>query len=126
VEAVTHRDSWVFKILSMRSIYVAAAVGMAITVQFIAPVVLIGASSAHADTGINGYVRCIGGDAKPPPPGVNAEDWFPSVHVMATDLDSGDSPAQVIQILIGMGVKPNDAATRVQCFMAHQPRGEGH
>jgi hypothetical protein len=119
---------WLFMVfMSMRSICcVAAAVGMAIAVLLIAPVVLIGASSAHADTGINGYVRCLGGDAKPPPPGVNAEDWFPSVHVMATDLDSGDSPAQVIQILIGMGVNPNDAATRVQCFMANQPRGEGH
>jgi hypothetical protein len=24
-----------------------------------------------------------------------------------------------------MGVKPNDAATRVQCFLANEPRGEG-
>jgi hypothetical protein len=101
----------------------AAAVGMIIAVLLIAPV---GASAAHADTGINGYVHCIGGDAKPPPPGVDADVWFPSVHVMATDLDSGDSPAQVTQILVGMGVKPSDAATRVQCFVANQPRGEGH
>jgi hypothetical protein len=120
-------DSWVFVVfVGMRFIYVVAAVGTAIAVLPVAPVVLIGASSAHADTGVNGYARCLGGDAKPPPPGVNAEDWFPSVHVMATDLDSGDSPAQVVQILVGMGVKPNDAVTRVQCFMANQPRGEGH
>jgi hypothetical protein len=109
-----------------RFIYVAAAVGTAIAVLLVAPVVLIGASSAHADTGVNGYARCLGGDAKPPPPGVSAEDWFPSVHVMMTDLDSGDSPAQVVQILVGMGVKPNDAVTQVRCFMANEPRGEGH
>jgi hypothetical protein len=111
--------------MSMRSICVAAAVGLAVAVLLIAPVVLMEAS-AHADTGINGYVQCLGGDAKPPPPGVSAEDWFPSVHVMATDLDSGVPPAQVAQILVGMGVKPDDAVTRVRCFVANQPRGEGH
>jgi hypothetical protein len=112
--------------MSMRSIYVAAAVGMAIAGLLIAPVVVNGASSAHADTGVDGYARCLGGDAKPPPPGVNAEDWFPSVHVIANDLDSGVPPAQVAQRLVDMGVKPNDAVTRVQCFLANQPRGEGH
>jgi hypothetical protein len=112
--------------MSMRSIYVAAAVSMSTAVLLIAPVVLMGAPSAHADTGINGYVRCLGGAAKPPPPGVDAEFWFPSVHVIANDLDSGVPPAQVAQRLVDMGVKPDDAATRVQCFVANQPRGEGH
>jgi membrane-associated phospholipid phosphatase len=112
--------------MSMRSIYVAAAVGMAIAVLLIAPVVLMGASSAHADTGISGYVRCLGGDAKPPPPGVDAEFWFPSIHVIAGDLDSGVPPAQVALRLVDMGVKPNDAVTRVQCFLANEPQGEGH
>jgi hypothetical protein len=110
----------------MRFIYVAAAVGTAIAALLVAPVVLVRASSAHADTGVYGYASCLGGDAKPPPPGVSAEDWFPSVHVIQTDIDSGDSPAQVVQILVGMGVKPSDAATRVQCFMANQPRGSGY
>ena len=105
---------------------VAAAVGMAIAVLLIAPVVLMGASSAHADTGINGYVQCLGGDAKPPPPGVSAEDWFPSIRVIAFDLNSGVDPAQVALRLVDMGVNPNDAVTRVQCFMANQPQGEGH
>jgi hypothetical protein len=112
--------------MSVRSICIGAAVGMAIAVLLIASVVLMGGPSAHAETGINGYVRCLGGDAKPPPPGVSAEDWFPSVHVIATDLDSGVPPAQVAQILVGMGVQPNDAVTRVQCFVANQPRGQGH
>ena len=112
--------------MSMRSIPVAAVVGVAVAVLLIAPVMLMEASSAHADTGINGYVQCLGGDAKPPPPGVSAENWFPSVHVMATDFDSGVPPAQIAQILVGMGVKPDDAVTRVRCFVAYQPRGEGH
>jgi hypothetical protein len=112
--------------MSMRSICIAAAGGMAVAVLLIIPVVLLGESPAHADTGINGYVQCLGGDAKPPPPGVDAENWFPSVHVIATDLDSGVPPAQIAQILVGMGVKPNDAVTQVQCFVANQPRGQGH
>ena len=111
---------------AIRSRYAAAAVGMAVAVLPIAPVMLLGAPSARADTGIDGYVRCVGGDAKPPPPGVDAEVWFPSVHVIANDLDSGIPSDQVARILVGMGVKPNDAVTRVQCFLANQPRGEGH
>jgi hypothetical protein len=109
-----------------RSSHIAAAVGMATAVLLIAPVVLMGASSAHADTGIDGYVRCVGGDVKPPPPGVSAEFWFPSVHVIQTDLDSGVPSDQVAQRLVDMGVDPKDAVTRVQCFLANQPRGEGH
>jgi hypothetical protein len=112
--------------MSIRSISVAAAVGMAVAVLPIAPVVLMEASSAHADTGVDGYAQCLGGDAKPPPPGVSADVWFPSVHVMATDFDSGVPSAQVTQILVDMGVNPDDAATRVRCFLANQPRGQGH
>ena len=104
--------------MSMRSISVAAAVGMAVAVLLNTP--------AHADTGINGYAQCLGGDTKPPPPGVSAEDWFPSVHVMAADFDGGVPPAQIVQILVGMGVKPDDAATRVRCYVAYQPHGSGH
>jgi hypothetical protein len=46
--------------------------------------------------------------------------------VIATDLDGGVPSAQIIQRLVEMGVAPNDAATRVQCFLANQPRGSGH
>jgi hypothetical protein len=106
----------------MRLIHVAAAVGMAIAILLIAPVVLIGASPARADSGVDGYARCIGGDAKPPPPGVSPENWFPSVHIIETDIDSGVPPAEVTQRLVNMGVKPNDAVTRVQCFLAYAPR----
>lgn len=109
-----------------RSGDVAAAVGMTVAALLIAPVVLMGAPTARADTGLDGYARCVGGDTKPPPLGVSAEDWFPSVHVIQTDLDSGLPSAQVAQRLVAMGVKPSDAVTRVQCFLANQPRGEGH
>jgi hypothetical protein len=108
--------------VGMRFIHVGAAVG----VLLVAPVVLSGASAADSDTGIEGYVRCVGGDAKPPPPGVDADVWFPSVHVIANDFDGGIPPAQIVQILEGMGVAPNDAVKRVQCFVANQPRGLGH
>jgi hypothetical protein len=101
--------------------YVAAAVGMAIAVLFIAPVVLTGASSAHADTGVNGYLRCIKSDAEPPPPGVHARDWFPIVRTIETGLNSAESPAEVADKLVGMGVKPNDAVTQVQCVLANEP-----
>lgn len=102
---------------SMRFIYVAAAVGMAVAILFIAPVVLMGASPAHADT--KSYLRCIGSDAEAPLGA--ARDWSPSVSAIETHLDSGDSPAQVAQILTGMGVKPNDAVTQVQCVLANWP-----
>jgi hypothetical protein len=54
-----------------------------------------------------------------------AEDWFPSVHVIGNDLDSGVPSADITQRLVNMGVKPDDAATRVRCFLANQPRGQG-
>lgn len=98
----------------MRFIYVAAPVAMAIAV-------LPGLSPTHADTGVNGYVQCLGGDAQPPPPGVSAANWLPSVHVMTTDIDSGVPPEQVVQRLVEMGVKPEDAVKQVQCFMANRP-----
>jgi hypothetical protein len=101
----------------MRFIYVAAAVGIAITV----PVVPMGASPAHADTGVNGYAQCIGNGAKPPPPGVSAENWFPSVHVIDNDIGSAVPPAQVVQRLVEMGVKPDDAVRRVQCYLVNLP-----
>jgi hypothetical protein len=106
----------------MRLVYVAAARGMAIAVLLVTPVMLMGTSSAHADSGIEGYARCIGGGAQPPPPGVTPETWFPSVHVIQTDSDSGVPAAEIVQRLVGMGVSQKDAVTRVQCFYAYEPR----
>ena len=98
----------------MRFICVAAAATVPIAI-------LVATSSAHADTGVNGYAQCVGGDAKPPPPGVSAENWFPSLHVIDTDIGSGIPADQVVQRLVTMGVNPNDAATRVQCYLANLP-----
>lgn len=112
--------------MSTRFVTAAAAVGATAAVLLIAPIMPTQTPSAHADTGINGYVQCLGGDTKPPPPGVTADVWFPSVHVISTDFDGGVPPAQIVQILIGMGVTPDDAALRVRCFVANQPRGTGH
>lgn len=98
----------------MRLIYAAATAGIAIALP-------MGSPPAFADTGVNGYVQCIGGDAKPPPPGVSAENWFPSVHVIDNDIASAVPPDEVVQRLINMGVKPEDAAARVRCYLANMP-----
>jgi hypothetical protein len=93
----------------MRFIYVAAAV--------MAPVVLMGASPARADT--HSYLRCIKSDAEPPP---DARE-LPGVSLIEQDLNSGESAAQIAQILVGMGVKPSDAVRQVQCVQANWPIG---
>ncbi|RAU95867.1 hypothetical protein DQP58_11400 [Mycobacterium colombiense] len=98
----------------MRLIYAAATVGIASAVS-------MGAPPVHADTGALGYAQCVGGDAKPPPPGVSAENWFPSVHVIDNDIASGIPSEEVVRRLITMGVKPDDAATRVRCYLANLP-----
>ena len=106
--------------MSVRLTYVAAAVGMAITVLFIAPVALMG-PFAHADNGTEGYLRCIKSDAPPPQRGVDRPDYLPFVKFIQTDLDSGVPPASVVAKLVDMGVKPNDAVLQVQCVMAYEP-----
>jgi hypothetical protein len=97
----------------MRFVYVAGAVAVVAA--------LIGAPPAHAETGVNGYVSCLGGDAKPPPPGVSAENWFPSLHVIDNDIGSAIPAAQVVERLVATGVAPNDAATRVRCYLENLP-----
>ena len=100
---------------SMRFIYVATAVGVAVAG-------LMGASPAYAETGVEGYAKCVGGDTKPPPPGVSADNWFPSVHVIDVDFSAAVPSEQIIQRLVTMGVSPQDAATRVHCYLANLPR----
>jgi hypothetical protein len=48
-------------------------------------------------------------------------NWFPSLYVIDTDIASGVPADQVVQRLIVMGVQPNDAATRVRCYLANLP-----
>jgi hypothetical protein len=97
---------------SMRLIYVAAAV-------FMAPVVLMGASPAHADT--HSYLRCIKSDAELPP-GAEAKN-LPYVSFIETEINSGKSRADVASELVGMGVKPDVAVLQVNCVMANWPIG---
>ncbi|WP_082951501.1 hypothetical protein [Mycobacterium sp. 852002-51057_SCH5723018] len=96
----------------MRFIYIAAAVAAA---------VLGAAVPAHADT--HSYLRCIKSDAEIPPGGVDARIWLPGVAFIESELNSGKSRAHVAQELVGMGVKPDDAALRVQCVMENWPIG---
>jgi hypothetical protein len=77
----------------------------------------MGAPSAHADTGINNYVRCIQSDPGIPPR-EHAEDWLPTVAIIKNELNSAYSPAEVVQRLVAAGVKPNDAVVEVQCVLA--------
>lgn len=114
---VSHRYSWV--LMSMRFTNLAAAVGMAIAVPFSAPVVM-GAPSAHADTGINNFVRCIQSDPEIPPR-ERAEDWLPTVAIIKNGLNSAESPAQVAQKLSVAGPPLKDAVVEVQCVMATEP-----
>ena len=97
---------------SMRFIYVAAVV-------FMAPVVLLEAPPAHADT--HSYLRCIKSDAELPP-GAEAKD-LPDVSFIENGINSGKSRDQVAQELVRMGVKPDDAVLQVNCVMTNWPIG---
>jgi hypothetical protein len=99
--------------------YLAAPVGTAIAVLCVGPAVLTGAPSAHADTGMSGYLGCIQGAGVPPRQ--RAEDWSQTIRTIKFHLNSAKSPAEVAQILAGMGVKPNDAVAEVQCVLANEP-----
>ena len=100
---------------------VAAPVGTAIGVLFIAPAVLMGVSTAHADTGMSGYLGCIRSAGVPPRQ--DGEDWSQTIRTIEFHLNSAESPAQVAQELAGMGVKPNHAVAEVQCVLANEPQG---
>lgn len=99
----------------MRFTYVAAAVGMAIA---LAPVVLLEASSAHAD--VSGFNRCVGGIRQLPltePDPQNVQ----RAGVIEQDLKSGVSPAAEAQKLAQMGFDQQTAATVVQCVIEENP-----
>jgi hypothetical protein len=101
----------------MRIIYVAAALGVAITVLFIAPVVLMGAS-AHADT--YGYSRCVGNITEIPL-GEHDPQNLQLVGVIEQDLNSGVSPAAEAQKVAQMGFDPRVANGIVQCVTQEHP-----
>jgi hypothetical protein len=97
----------------MHSNAVAAVVGMAIVMTFSAAVV----PSARAGSGMDLYTRCIQSHPEIRPR-ESADDWIVIVQTIQTGLNSGSSPAEVAQKLVGDGVKPNDAAVEVQCALA--------
>jgi hypothetical protein len=97
---------------SMRLIHVAASV-------FMVPIVLMGASPAHADT--HSYLRCIKSDAELPP-GAEAKD-LPYVSFIENEFNGGKSRAHIAQELVSMGVKPDVADLQVNCVMDNWPIG---
>jgi hypothetical protein len=96
--------------------YVAAA-GTAVAVLLIVPTVLMAEPSARADTGMEGYLRCIDSAGVPPKP--QAEDWSPTIKMIVWNLNNAESPTEVAQRLAAMGFKPNDAAAEVQCVITN-------
>jgi hypothetical protein len=85
----------------------------------IVPVVLMGASPAYADT--HSYLRCIKSNAELPP-GAEAKN-LPGVSFIEEEINSGKSHAQVAAELVGLGIKPDDAALQVACVAAAWPIG---
>jgi hypothetical protein len=102
----------------MRFTYVAAAVGTAIAVLLIAPAVLMGASSAHAD--ISGYRRCVGNIAEVPL-GEPSTLSLQLARDIEQDLNSGVSPAAEAQKIAQTGFDPRVADAVVHCVMENNP-----
>ena len=96
--------------------YVAAA-GTAFALLLISQVMPMGASPARADTGMDGYLRCI--DSAGVTPRQRAEDWSPTISTIVWNLNNAESPAQVAQRLVASGINPKDAGAEVQCVMAN-------
>jgi hypothetical protein len=101
----------------MRFANVAAAIGMAVALLF-APVVLIGAPSAHADS--SGYRRCVG-SVKNVPLSSHDPANMQLVGTVEMDLKSGVSPSAEAQKVAQMGFEPELANAIVQCVMEENP-----
>jgi hypothetical protein len=103
---------------SMRFIHAAAAVGIAIAVLFITPVVLMGGPSAHADDA--GYGRCVGNITAIPLAESDPQNLY-LAGLIEQDLKSGVSPAAEAQKVAQMGFDPRVADGVVQCVMQNNP-----
>jgi hypothetical protein len=102
----------------MRSTYVTAAAGMLIAVLLFAPVVLMGAPSAHAD--LSGYRRCVGNIrevplSEPDPQSVQL------ARLIEMDLKSGVSPAAEAHKVTQTGFDTRVADGIVQCVIQENP-----
>ena|SRR5438128_767306 len=102
----------------MRINCVAAVVGIATTVLFIAPAVLIGAPSAHAD--LSGYRRCVGNMQQLPRTDADPMN-LQTVRQVEQDLNSGASPTVETQKVTRMGFDQRAATVVVQCVMQERP-----
>jgi hypothetical protein len=103
---------------SMRCTHFAAAVGMAVAVLVITPVVLMGASSAHAD--ISGYRRCVGNISELPL-GEPDPQSLQLARLIEQDLNTGVSSAAEAQKVAQMGFDAHAANAVVQCVMQEKP-----
>ncbi|SPM27712.1 hypothetical protein [Mycobacterium terramassiliense] len=102
----------------MRFTHVAAAVGVANAALVIAPLLPLGAPSAHAD--LSGYRRCVANITQlpltePDPQNMNR------VGLIQQDLKSGVSPAAEAQKVAGMGFDQRAADAIVQCVIEENP-----
>jgi hypothetical protein len=102
----------------MRSTYVTAAAGMLIAVLLFVPLVLMGASSAHAD--LSGYRRCVGNIteiplSEPDPQSVQL------AHLIEMDLKSGASPAAEAHKVAQTGFDTRVADGIVRCVIQENP-----
>lgn len=102
----------------MRCTCVAAAARMSIAALLIAPVVLLGAPSAHAD--LSGYRRCVG-NVKEVPLSEPDPQSLQLARLIEMDLKSGVPPAAESQKVAQMGFDPNLAGAVVQCVMQNNP-----
>jgi hypothetical protein len=102
----------------MRIIHAVAAAGTAITVPLISAVVLLEASSAHADD--DGYLRCVGNIRNIPltSPSPNSRYLAGTIE---QDLKSGVSPDAEAQKVAQMGFEPRIANAVVHCVMQNNP-----
>ncbi|MEB3980302.1 hypothetical protein OQ968_03385 [Mycobacterium sp. 663a-19] len=102
----------------MRSTYVAAAAGMPTAVLLFAPVVLMGASPAHAD--LSGYRRCVGNIKEVPLAQPDPQN-LQLVGLIEMDLKSGVSPAAEAQKIARTGFDTRVANGVVQCVVQENP-----
>jgi hypothetical protein len=102
----------------MRLIHGTAAVGTAVAVQFIAPIVLMVAAPAHAD--YTGYRNCVGNIEELP---LQAPDpkSMQLAGLIQQDLNSGVPPAVEAQKVARRGFNAADSNTIVQCVIEEHP-----
>jgi hypothetical protein len=101
----------------VRFIHVAAALGIAIAILFLAPTVLTGAS-ARAD--FSGYGNCVGSITEVPLWEHDAQNRQ-LVGVIEQDLNSGVAPAAEAEKVAQMGFDARLANRIVECVIQERP-----